>query len=125
MATNNKSGDVLSFTLRGGRPQMVPVDIDGKACGVSTNTLAVTLAIKRVLTQSRAVQAAMEGDASDLEAEAARLDEASRAMARDVFGDEGLLGGGTVDVVEVTRLIGIARAVMSSPAYQAANGKAE
>ena len=60
MATNNKSGDVLSFTLRGGRPQMVPVDIDGKACGVSTNALAVTLAIKRVLTQSRAVQAAME-----------------------------------------------------------------
>ena len=124
MATN-KSGGVLSFTLRGGRPAMVPVDIDGKACGVSTNSLAVTLAIKRVLTQSRAVQAAMEGDANDLEAEAAKLDEASRAMAREVFGDEGLLGEGTVDVVEVTRLIGIARAVMSSPAYMAANGKAE
>ena len=124
MATN-KSGSVLSFTLRGVRPAMVPVDIDGKSCGVSTNTLAVTLAIKRVLTRSRAVQAAMEGDANDLEAEAAKLDEASRAMARDVFGDEGLLGEGTVDVVEVTRLIGIAREVMASPAYQAAQAVAE
>lgn len=124
MATN-KSGDVLSFTLRGGRPTMVPVDIDGKACGVSTNTLAVTLAIKRVLTQTRAVQAAMGDDAADLEAEAAKLDDASRAMARDVFGDEGLLGEGTVDVADVTRLIVIAREVMSSPAYLAANVKGE
>ena len=124
MATN-KSGDVLSFTLRGGRPPMVPVDIDGKACGVSTNTLAVTLAIKRVLTQTRAVQAAMGDDDADLEAEAAKLDEASRAMARDVFGDEGLLGEGTVDVADVTRLIVIAREVMSSPAYLAANVKGE
>ncbi len=123
MATN-KSGNVLSFTL-GGRPKAVPVDIDGKACGVSTNTLAVTLAIKRVLTQTRAVQAAMGDDAADLEAEAAKLDEASRAMARDVFGDEGLLGEGTVDVAEVTRLIVIAREVMSSPAYLAANVKGE
>ncbi len=124
MATNKKSGD-LSFTLRGERPQSVPVTIDGQVYGFTANVSRANLAVRRVLAQVRAVQAAMEDPESDFEAASANLDEAARSMARDVFGDGGLLGEGTVDVVEVTRLMGIARDVMASPAYQAAQALAE
>ena len=125
MATNKKSAEGLDFTLRGERPQAVPVTIDGRAYGVSTNALAVSRAIRGVLVQTQAVQAAMGDPSADLDAAAESLGGASRLMAREVFGDDSMLGEGTVDVVEVTRLVGIAREAMASPAYRAAQSLAE